>query len=190
MIALFLALAAAATPQQDGPPIVVKGPQPAQPQTPATMVVEPVAMMIATFDSNGDALVDRSEMLAGVRASFEAIDTAHTGKLRYIAFADWAERFLGDRNALPSPFEVDRDSDGQITLEELQDQFSRLFARYDKDGSKTISRAELLTYRTAPVDARGPTAGRRPEAKAPPPSGRGRRGAPPPQAPDEKDDTP
>ncbi|MEH3045553.1 EF-hand domain-containing protein [Sphingomonas adhaesiva] len=180
MIALFLALAAAAAPQQDGPPIVVKGPQPAQPQTPATMVVEPVAMMIATFDSDGDALVDRSEVLAGVRASFEAIDTAHTGKLRYIAFADWAERFLGDRNALPSPFEVDRDNDGQITLEELQDQFSRLFARYDKDGSKTISRAELITYRTAPVDARGPTAGRRPDGKDAPPRGRGRRGPPPP----------
>ncbi|MEH3038239.1 MAG: EF-hand domain-containing protein [Sphingomonas adhaesiva] len=192
MIALFLALAAAATPpQQDGPPIVVKGPQPAQPQTPATMVVEPVAMMIATFDRDGDALVDRSEMLAGVRASFEAVDTARTGRLRYIAFADWAERFLGDRNALPSPFEVDRDSDGQITLEELQDQFSRLFARYDKDGSKTISRAELVTYRTGPVDARGPTAGRRPEPKEAPAGRRGRRGAPPPPpAPADKDDTP
>lgn len=180
MIALFLALAAAApAPPQDGPPIVVKGPQPAQPQTPATMVVEPVAMMVATFDGNGDAMVDRSEMLAGVRASFEAVDTAHAGKLRYIAFADWAEKFLGDRNALPSPFEVDRDNDGQITLEELQDQFSRLFARYDKDGNRTISRAELVTYRTAPIDARGPTAGRR-QDKNEPPRARGRRGTPPP----------
>lgn len=186
MIALFLVLAAAASPQQDGPPIVVKGPQPAQPQTPATMVVEPVAMMIATFDGNGDALVDRSEMLGGVRASFEAIDAARTGRLRYIAFADWAERFLGDRNALPSPFEVDRDSDGQITLEEVQDQFSRLFARYDKDASKTISRAELVTYRTAPVDARGPTAGRRPAEKVPPAGDRARR-RPAPAAPEGKD---
>ncbi|WP_375251277.1 EF-hand domain-containing protein [Sphingomonas sp.] len=164
---LLLAAPVAPDPQSDGPPIIVKGPEPAQPQTPATMVVEPVAMMIATFDADGNALVDRSEMQAGVRASFETAEkmagvAATSGKLRYIAFADWALTFLGDRNALPSPFEVDRDSDGQITLEELQDQFSRLFARYDKDGSKTISRAELLTFRTAPIDARGPTMGRRP----------------------------
>ncbi len=157
---LLSLVAAAAAPAQEPPPIVVRAPAPAQPQTPATMVVEPVAMMIATFDANGDALVDRSEMIDGVRASFEAIDTAHTGALRYIAYSDWAARFLGDANALPSPFEVDRNNDGQVTLDEMLDQFSRLFARYDKDGSKTISRAELLTFRTMPIGADGPTMGR------------------------------
>lgn len=174
IVAILMSLQAAALPpQSEAPPIVVKGPLPGTPQTPATMVVEPVAMMIASFDADGDALVDRSELLGGVSASFAAIDTAKTGSLRYIAFADWAERFLGDRNALPSPFEVDRDSDDRITLEELQDQFARLFARYDRDGSKTISRAELVTYRTAPVDAKGPTGapGRR-GGKAPPPAQR------------------
>lgn len=178
---LFAFLLAAA-PVQDAPPqdpIVVKGPMPATPQTPATLVAEPVAMLIATFDGAGtderDALVDRSEMIAGVKASFEAIDTAKVGKLRYIAFADWAERFLGDRNALPSPFEVDKNQDDLVSLEELQDHFSRLFARYDKDGSKTISRAELLTYRTGPIGADGPTQGPRPGEKPPrPPEGKGR----------------
>lgn len=176
---LMMMQAAPVVPQDGGPDIVVKGPMPGTPQTPATMVVEPVAMMIATFDTDGDALVDRSELLGGVSASFAAIDTGKTGYLRYIAFADWAERFLGDRNALPSPFEVDRDSDDRIKLEELQDQFSRLFARYDRDGSKTISRAELVTYRTAPVDAKGPTGapGRRNE-KAPSPSPADARGKP------------
>ena len=167
----FLA-AAAAVPPQDAP-IIVKAPLPSTPQTPATMVVEPVAMLIATFDGAGteerDALVDRSEMLTGVRASFEAIDTDKAGKLRYIAFADWAERFLGDRNALPSPFEVDADQDDFVSLEELQDHFSRLFARYDRDGSKTISRAELLTYRTGPIGADGPTQGLRRGEKPPAP---------------------
>jgi hypothetical protein len=173
----FLA-AAVASPPQDAP-IIVKGPLPGTPQTPATMVVEPVAMLIATFDGAGtderDALVDRSEMIAGVKASFEAIDTAKTGKLRYIAFADWAERFLGDRNALPSPFEVDTNQDDLVSLEEVQDHFSRLFARYDKDGSKTISRAELVTYRTGPIGADGPTQGPKPGEKGPrPPEGRGK----------------
>lgn len=182
MFAAFALLAAAApVPAQSDPvppDVTVRAPLPAQPQTPATMVVEPVAMMIATFDRDGDAMVDRAELAEGVAASFAAIDTAHTGRLRYIAFADWAERFLGDRNALPSPFEVDRNNDDAITLDELQDQFSRLFARYDANGDHRISRAELVTYRTRPVDAKGPvgggqrTAPPRDETRTPPARGR------------------
>lgn len=169
ILPLLLQVAApAAAPPAD---IVVSAPLKATQQTPATMVVEPVAMMIATFDEDGDGLVDRSEMLAGVRRSFEAIDTGHTGKLRYLAFADWAERWLGDRAALPSPFEVDRDGDDQITLTELQDQFSRLFARYDRNGDKRISRAELLTFRTRPVDGAGPARGGPPGKRPPRPDG-------------------
>lgn len=170
--ALLLLAAAAPVPQQEGETVVVKAPLSATPQTPATMVVEPAAMMIATFDSNGDALVDRAELEEGVRRSFAAVDTAKAGRLRYIAFGDWALRYLGDRTALPSPFEVDRDGDGQITLDELQDQFSRLFARYDRDGSHDVSRAELLTYRTMPVDAQGPTDRRRDGKGGPPSSGK------------------
>ncbi|MBY0301071.1 EF-hand domain-containing protein [Sphingomonas ginsenosidimutans] len=188
LAAAAAAAAAPAAPAQEPPPIVVRAPEPAQPQTPATMVVEPVAMMIATFDANGDALVDRSEMIDGVRASFEAIDTAHTGALRYIAYSDWAATFLGDANALPSPYEVDRNNDGQVTLDELLDQFSRLFARYDKDGSKTISRAELLTFRTMPIGADGPTMGRgAPRGKGKPDAGAVPRGGHDPRAPEPDD---
>jgi Ca2+-binding EF-hand superfamily protein len=169
LLPLLLQASAAAAPAAAAPSpqdVVVRAPPPGTPQTPATMVVEPVAMMIATFDRNGDALVDRDELIAGVRASFEAIDTAHTGAMRYIVFADWAKRFLGDANALPSPFEIDRNDDDTITPDELQDQFARLFARYDRDGDRIVSRAELLTYRTMPVDAKGPTEGRgRPDGK-------------------------
>lgn len=143
--------------------IVVRAPAGATAQTPATMVVEPVAMMIAALDADADGRTTRAEVEAGVRRSFEAIDTARTGKLRYLAFADWAERFLGDRNALPSPFEVDRDSDSQVTLDELQTQFSRLFARYNRDRDDAVTRAELLTFRTTAVDQKGPArSGERP----------------------------
>ncbi len=164
----FALLLLAAAPAQDSPPggdITVRAPLPATPQTPATMVVEPVAMFIAACDRDGDARVERYELDACVAASFAAFDPQKTGKLRYIAFGDWALRYLGDRAALPSPYEVDRDNDEAVTLAELQDHFSRLFARYDRDGDHAISRAELLTYRTMPVDAQGPTAGRRPAKK-------------------------
>jgi hypothetical protein len=126
-------------------------------QTPATMVVEPVAMMIAAFDSDADGRTTREEMEAGVKRSYDLIDTGHQGSIGYLQFADWAERWLGDRNALPSPFDVDKNSDNRITLPELQAHFSRLFSRFDRDHDGAISRAEALTIRTIPADANGPT---------------------------------
>jgi len=123
-------------------------PPPAPPgQPPATMVVEPVAMMLAAFDADGDARVTKAEVDAGLRRSFEAIDTAKAGKLGYIGFADWAERYLGDRNALPSPFETDSDGDDRITLEELQAKITTIVARLDRDKDGVLTRAELLTIR-------------------------------------------
>jgi len=151
-----LALALAAVPASTGAQTVVgndTGPVPRQKKappigpTPPVLVVEPVAMMIATFDANGDGKVTRDELTRGVQHSFDAIDTAHTGKMGYIAFADWAQLWLGDRNALPSPFEVDADGDNQITIGELQAQFARIFARLDRNGDGVLTRTELLTIR-------------------------------------------
>ncbi|NIJ30484.1 hypothetical protein FHT00_002447 [Sphingomonas insulae] len=116
-------------------------------QPPATFVVEPVGMALAGFDADGDGRTSRSEMEAGIRRSFAGVDATRSGSIGYIAFADWAERWLGDRNALPSPFEVDADGDDRITLAELQAAFARIFARLDIDKDGSLSRKELLTIR-------------------------------------------
>ncbi|CAM3278520.1 MULTISPECIES: EF-hand domain-containing protein [Sphingomonas] len=164
MILLALLLMQATPPADQGADntvVVTARPKPFA-QTPATMVVEPVAMMIATLDSDGDGKTTRAEMEAGVKRSYDAIDTAHQGSIGYLQFADWAERWLGDRNALPSPFDVDKDGDNRITLAELQAHFSRLFSRFDRDHDGAISRPEALTIRTIPADANGPTGPLRP----------------------------
>ncbi|MGU3316262.1 EF-hand domain-containing protein [Sphingomonas sp. M6A6_1c] len=132
-------------------------PVPAVPgQPPATFVVEPVGMTIAGFDSDGDGRTSRVELDAGVRRSFAAIDSGKAGTIGYIAFADWAERWLGDRNALPSPFEVDSDGDNRITLAELQATFARIFARLDVDKDGVVTRKELLTIRAMAGRTMGP----------------------------------
>lgn len=130
--------------QAAAPPAVPPGPPP---QPPATLVAEPVAVAIAGFDADGDARVTRAELAAGVRRSFASVDTAGAGTLGYIAFADWAERYLGDRSALPSPFETDANGDDRISAAELQAKFAEVFARLDRDGDGVLTRAELLTIR-------------------------------------------
>lgn len=149
IIALVLALAAlpaAAQTQPQEPAYTGKGPPPVGP-TPPSLVVEPVAMMIATCDADGDGRTSRDEMHRCLAKSFAAIDTSNGGSLGYIAFADWAERWLGDRSALPSPFETDTDGDNRITLAELDAKFDQIFARLDKNKDGFLTRAELLTVR-------------------------------------------
>ena len=164
VIAAALALATPAAAQQAvmPPPLPGGGPN-GQPV--ATIVAEPVALMIATCDANGDGGVTRAELTPCIARSFAAIDTAKKGSLGYIDYSDWALKWLGDRNALPSPFTVDADGDNRITLPELEAEFDRLFTRFDVDKDGTVTRAELLTIKAG-------TAGDRPFDR------KGKRGAP------------
>jgi hypothetical protein len=150
---LFLLLATFAAPpalaQQVPAPPIISIPQ-SQPA--ATVMAEPVAMMIAAFDRDGDAKVSRAEFDAGLRQSFDSIDTRGAGSLGYIGFSDWSERWLGDRNTLPSPFETDRDGDNRITWDELAARFALLFARFDSNKDGSLARSELLTLRPQMFD--------------------------------------
>lgn len=175
-LALTMALipAAAAWAQDRAPaPLGVAASPSGQQPARATIYAEPVALMIAAYDADGDGKVTRAECLAGVEHGFNAIDTTHKGWLGYVEFADWAERWLGDRNALPSPFETDADGDNRITLAELQAKIMTSFDRFDRNHDGAVTRAELLTLagsRTA-----GPRNGTTGDA---PRRGRDRRGQP------------
>jgi hypothetical protein len=144
LLAALLAMPALAQ-ETPAPPVPTAPPRPGQPA--ATVIAEPVAMMIAAFDADGDARVTRAEFDAGLRRSFDSIDTRHAGSLGYIAFSDWAERWMGDRNTLPSPFEVDRDGDNKISFAELAARFDLLFTRFDANKDGVLVRSELVTIR-------------------------------------------
>jgi hypothetical protein len=102
----------------------------------------------------------RAEFDAGVRRSFE-LSAKGQPALGYIAFGDWSERWLGNRNALPSPFEVDGDGDNRITLPELQARFDLFFTRFDTDKDGSLRRSELLTVRAMPTPGQQPDRRRR-----------------------------
>jgi hypothetical protein len=145
LVAMLFAAQVEAEPVQM--PLPVPAGTPAR-QPLATIVAEPLAMMIAACDQNGDALVSRAELATCLARTFAAADPMHKGSLGYIGYSDWALQWLGDRNALPSPFEVDADGDNRITLAELQARFDAIFARLDRDRDGSLTRAELLTIRT------------------------------------------
>lgn len=127
-------------------------PAPVPPRQPgATIVAEPAALFIAACDGNGDGRTTRAELAACVARTFADADPAHAGSIGYIGYSDWAEKWLGDRNALPSPYQVDADNDDRITLAELQAQFATLFDRFDLNKDGVVTRAELVTIRSAAV---------------------------------------
>ena len=111
-ILLSLLLAAAA--QEVVPDVRVTGPGRPNSQTPATLVVEPAAMLIVSCDADADGRTTRAELEACLRREFDAIDTAHRGQIGYIDYGRWQTMWLGDQGALPSPFEVDRNSDDMV----------------------------------------------------------------------------
>lgn len=130
------------------------------------MIAEPVAMAIAAFDSDGDGTVTRAEFDAGVARSFE-LSAKGQASIGYIGFGDWSDRWLGNRNALPSPFEVDQDGDNRITLAELQARFALFFTRFDADKDGVLRRSELLTVRPVaqPGQRPGEAENRRPQRR-------------------------
>lgn len=158
MLLMMLAAAAQSALPQPAPPQPPRAPV----QPPATMIAEPVALALAGFDSDGHGGTTRAEMEAGVKRSFEQIDTARAGTLRYLDFAEWSLRWLGDRNALPSPFDVDSNGDDAVSLPELQSWFTATFNRLDRNHDNLVSRAEMLTIRAAAADERNGQRGKRP----------------------------
>jgi hypothetical protein len=151
---LFLLIAGliAATPAlaQKAPP---PGTPPGQPA--ATIIAEPVGLLIAAFDSDDDAIVTRKEFDAGLKASWKAPDgKPQPDSISYIGYSDWALRWLGNANALPNPFEIDADGDNRITFAELGARFDLFFTRFDANKDGAITRAELLTLRTPRVMTR------------------------------------
>lgn len=134
--------------------------------SPPTLFAAPVSLMIAGFDSDGDAVVSRAEYDVGVARSFGAGDSDSNGKITLIELSRWAQTWLGNPGAVPGQYDFDRDGDDAVSKEEFTGEFARRFAALDKDGDGLLQRSELIIFMLPRIDGkRGPA----PAAEAPPP---------------------
>ncbi|WP_326525125.1 EF-hand domain-containing protein [Sphingomonas sp.] len=128
-------------------------PEPYRP-APATIVAEPVALFIAAADRDRDGRTSLAEFRQAVVETTSADppwrERGDAG-IGYIQYSDWALRWLGDRNAVPTPFEIDRNGDNRVTFQEFSNRMEAIFARFDADKDGAVSRAELLTVRANPL---------------------------------------
>ena len=113
--------------------------------------VAPVGVLIAGFDSDGDARTGRDELRAGTTRSFALGDLDKDGKLTLIELSNWSTTWLGDASALPGRFDFDRDADDSISAAEFAAELDRRFARYDADKDGFVARGELLQLVQRPV---------------------------------------
>lgn len=149
-LALSVLLTTPAPAQRPSEPVTAPARVPPITQPPsATIMAEPIALFLAATDGDGDARVSRSEAQAGLARSFATVETTTPGSIGYIGLSEWAERWLGDRNALPSAYQTDSDGDSRITLAELTAQIDRSFTRLDRDRDSFLVRSELLTLDSA-----------------------------------------
>lgn len=139
-----------ATNQRVPVPLGTPAAQPPQ-GAPATMVFSTEATLIATCDADGDGVVTRAELDICIARSFARV-AGGAPSFGYIGYGDWALRYLGDANALPSPFTVDANADNQITAAELTGYFDAAFARLDTNHDGRLTRAELITIRSGASD--------------------------------------
>ena len=115
--------------------------------------VPPIGLLIAGFDANGDALVDRAELKAGAERMFKLADRDHDGSLSLIELSQWAAQWLGGPSAVPGRFDFDRDQDDRISKQEFLDEIERRFRGFDKDQDGAVTRAELLAQ-TMPANCK------------------------------------
>ena len=115
--------------------VPVVPPGTAAPQPAANLIAEPVALMIAAFDSDGDARVTRAEFDAGLRHAFDTAQKDANGAVGYLHFSDWAERWLGNETRSPA-VRSHTDGDNRITFAELAARFDLFFTLRHQQGRR------------------------------------------------------
>jgi len=130
--------------------------------------LQPIAVVFASMDANGDKAISRAELQSGSAAEWAGFDRNPSAAY----FAQWSLKNLGSTDAMPTFMSFDRDFNGVITQAEFLGQFESYFERMDKNGDGRLDRSEMLIAFDAPQGQRQRQGGERSGGKG----GRGGQG--------------
>jgi Ca2+-binding EF-hand superfamily protein len=102
----------------------------------------PAVNILTAFDANGDGIVTRAEMEAGLHAAFAKADVNHDGKLDEGEARAVNQQRLADDQSTASPL-VDWNHDGYIDFNEFAANARSLFEEMDRDGDGQLDAKEL-----------------------------------------------
>lgn len=115
-----------------------------QDQAPIRALLSADALMLVSFDANGDLSVSREESEAGYGREWTRADADANGSLSPIEFSNWSNSVLGGSQIGPYRLDFDRNVDNVITREEFDTELRARFSQYDSDENGAISRSEFV----------------------------------------------
>jgi hypothetical protein len=102
------------------------------------------AMMLVSFDSDGDVSVNAAEIDAGLAREFSRADANGDGRLQPIEFQNWSTLVLGGSQLGPYRLDFDRNVDNAITREEFDSEIRARVRAYDEDENGSLTRSEFV----------------------------------------------
>lgn len=116
----------------------------AQDAAPIRALLSADALMLVSFDTNGDLGVSQDEAQAGYGREWTRADADANGSLSPIEFSSWSNAVLGGSQIGPYRLDFDRNVDNVITREEFDTELRARFEQYDSDENGAISRSEFV----------------------------------------------
>lgn len=107
-------------------------------------IARPIAILFTGMDTNGDLVVDRTELEVAIPREFARADADGSSVLTGFEMADWCRLVLGDKEALPDMRAMDTDINYTITQIEFAGALRHEFERMDRSADGRITRAEML----------------------------------------------
>lgn len=102
------------------------------------------ALMLVSFDTDGDLSVSAAEVEAGLAREFARADANRDGTLQPIEFQSWSNAVLGGGQLGPYRLDFDRNVDNVITREEFDNEIRARVRDYDSDENGAVSRSEFI----------------------------------------------
>ena len=103
----------------------------------------PAGLLYASFDTDGNYSVSRSELNAGISRSFIKADKNSNAVLSLVELANWREAVLGSRDVLPGNRQFDKNFDSQILATEFELTLSGLFDGFDRNKNGALEFSEM-----------------------------------------------